>query len=137
MTLVPIGFRPNVAEVILMVVPNIENNSKSIYFSFFLTAENDDRLTLQLNDLSLEFSWSLAKLKEAIHCDSNTLSSSTPIHVPGRHLNQLLLWSKSKIFQSPTVFSASLCQLVVTKLNILLIINIKTLYYHVKLDFDN
>ena len=125
------------AEVILMVVPNIENNSKSIYFSFFLTAENDDRLTLQLNDLSLEFSWSLAKLKEAIHCDSNTLSSSTPIHVPGRHLNQLLLWSKSKIFQSPTVFSASLCQLVVTKLNILLIINIKTLYYHVKLDFDN
>ena len=88
-------------------------------------------------DIFLEFSWSLAKLKEVIHCDSSTLSSSTPIHVPGRHLNQLLLWSKSKIFESPTVFSASLRQLVVTELNMLLIINIKTLYYHVKLDFDN
>ncbi|KAG7552111.1 GHMP kinase C-terminal domain superfamily [Arabidopsis thaliana x Arabidopsis arenosa] len=42
------------------------------------SAENNDRLTLQLKDISLEFSWSLARIKEAIPYDSTTLCRSTP-----------------------------------------------------------
>jgi mevalonate kinase len=42
------------------------------------SAENNDRLTLQLKDISLEFSWSLARIKEAIPYDSSTLCRSTP-----------------------------------------------------------
>ncbi|CAN7023952.1 unnamed protein product [Brassica oleracea var. botrytis] len=40
-------------------------------------AENNDRLTLQLKDLSLEFSWSVSRLKEVIPCDSNTSSPAS------------------------------------------------------------
>ncbi|KAJ0232338.1 Mevalonate kinase [Hirschfeldia incana] len=40
--------------------------------------KNNDRLTLQLKDLSLEFTWSVARLKEAIAYDSSDVSPSTP-----------------------------------------------------------
>ncbi|ESQ32252.1 hypothetical protein EUTSA_v10004396mg [Eutrema salsugineum] len=53
------------------------------------SAENNDRLTLQLKDLSLEFSWSLARLKEAIPCDSSTLSPSTPTSCSGETLKSI------------------------------------------------
>ncbi|KAL0685880.1 hypothetical protein Bca4012_052728 [Brassica carinata] len=39
--------------------------------------ENNDRLTLQLKDLSLEFTWSVARLKEGIAYDSSNVSPST------------------------------------------------------------
>ncbi|CAA7024690.1 unnamed protein product [Microthlaspi erraticum] len=42
------------------------------------SAEKNDRLTLELKDLSLEFSWSLARLKEALPNDSRTYPPSTP-----------------------------------------------------------
>ena len=58
--------------------PNVETNLKAFTFPFFLTAaENNDRLTLQLKDLSLEFSWSVSRLKEVIPCDSNTSSPAS------------------------------------------------------------
>ncbi|KAJ4869990.1 Mevalonate kinase [Raphanus sativus] len=60
------------------------------YSSRRAPAENNDRLTLQLKDLSLEFSWSIARLKEVIPSDSST---STPaLHVQARFLNQLPFW---------------------------------------------
>ncbi|CAN7125458.1 unnamed protein product [Brassica rapa subsp. narinosa] len=40
--------------------------------------ENNDRLTLQLKDLSLEFTWSVSRLKEGIAYDSSNVSPSTP-----------------------------------------------------------
>lgn len=49
-------------------------------------AENNDRLTLQLKDLSLEFSWSVARLKEVIPFDSNT---STPASCSGDTLKSI------------------------------------------------
>lgn len=67
--------------------PNVEKKSESIYISFLLTAaENNDRLTLQLKDLSLEFSWSVARLKEVIPFDSNT---STPASCSGDTLKSI------------------------------------------------
>ncbi|KAF2539266.1 hypothetical protein F2Q68_00018809 [Brassica cretica] len=50
------------------------------------TAENNDRLTLQLKDLSLEFSWSVSRLKEVIPCDSNT---SSPASCSGETLKSI------------------------------------------------
>ncbi|KAH0850967.1 hypothetical protein HID58_095034 [Brassica napus] len=42
--------------------------------------ENNDRLTLQLKDLSLEFTWSVSRLKEGIAYDSsNRQRSSSPL----------------------------------------------------------
>ncbi|KAL1222391.1 Mevalonate kinase [Cardamine amara subsp. amara] len=42
------------------------------------SAKNNDKLTLQLKDISLEFSWSLDRLKEAIPHNSTTLCPSKP-----------------------------------------------------------
>ncbi|CAN8265363.1 unnamed protein product [Cochlearia groenlandica] len=53
------------------------------------SAENNDRLTLQLNDLSLEFSWPLARLKEVIPYDSSTLSLSMPTSCSGETLQSI------------------------------------------------
>ncbi|XP_033135605.1 mevalonate kinase isoform X2 [Brassica rapa] len=52
-------------------------------------AENNDRLTLQLKDLSLEFSWSVSRLKEVIPFDSNTSSPSTPASCSGETLKSI------------------------------------------------
>lgn len=49
-------------------------------------AENNDRLTLQLKDLSLEFSWSVSRLKEVIPCDSST---SSPASCSGETLKSI------------------------------------------------
>ncbi|KAF8053976.1 hypothetical protein N665_1358s0011 [Sinapis alba] len=48
--------------------------------------ENNDRLTLQLKDLSLEFSWSLARLKEVLPYDSST---STPASCSDKTLKSI------------------------------------------------
>ncbi|CAG7860061.1 unnamed protein product [Brassica rapa] len=53
--------------------------------------ENSDRLTLQLKDLSLEFSWSVSRLKEVIPNDSNTSSPSTPASCSGEILKSIAL----------------------------------------------
>ncbi|KAL0718086.1 hypothetical protein Bca4012_067408 [Brassica carinata] len=53
-------------------------------------AENNDRLiTLQLKDLSLEFSWSVARLKEVIPSVSSTSSLSTPASCSGETLKSI------------------------------------------------
>ena len=70
--------------------PNVETNLKAFTFPFFLTAaENNDRLTLQLKDLSLEFTWSVARLKEGIPYDSSNVSPSTPASCSSQTLKSI------------------------------------------------
>ncbi|KAF3538978.1 hypothetical protein F2Q69_00024887 [Brassica cretica] len=51
--------------------------------------ENNDRLTLQLKDLSLEFTWSVARLKEGIPYDSSNVSPSTPASCSSQTLKSI------------------------------------------------
>ncbi|XP_009111757.1 mevalonate kinase isoform X1 [Brassica rapa] len=61
----------------------------TLRFPLQAAAENNDRLTLQLKDLSLEFSWSVSRLKEVIPFDSNTSSPSTPASCSGETLKSI------------------------------------------------
>ncbi|KAF3504157.1 hypothetical protein F2Q69_00039775 [Brassica cretica] len=71
-------FCSNLSWLLTLDVLFLKTNLKAFTFPFFLTAaENNDRLTLQLKDLSLEFSWSVSRLKEVIPCDSNTSSPAS------------------------------------------------------------
>ncbi|KAG5412006.1 hypothetical protein IGI04_008325 [Brassica rapa subsp. trilocularis] len=51
--------------------------------------ESNDRLTLQLKDLSLEFTWSVSRLKEGIAYDSSNVSPSTPASCSSQTLKSI------------------------------------------------
>ncbi|KAJ0253120.1 Mevalonate kinase [Hirschfeldia incana] len=51
--------------------------------------ENNDRLTIQLKDLSLEFSWSVSRLKEVFPSVSSNSSPSTPASCSGEALKSI------------------------------------------------